>query len=208
MLAAHARPRLVLAGPDLHLHQPRRPRPALHRGARRDARRRGRRVRLGGRPHRLRQEHVAQRRRRLAGAKRGHGAGVRPAAGGDQPARRLHVPDREPDALAHGLGQRDGRARVPRHRRRACAGRGLAAPGRPGGLRRPLPAPALGRHEEAHRARADAGTGPRHHPDGRALQRARHPDPPADGERGPRRSGRRRRRRCSSSPTTSTRRSR
>ena len=87
---------------QLHLRLEGRARPALHRGARRQPRRRRRRVRLGGRTDRLRQEHAAQRRRRPARAEQRHGRGVRRAARRPQPARRLHVPDRQPDALAHG----------------------------------------------------------------------------------------------------------
>ena len=106
------------AGRRLHLRQQGRPRPALHRGARRDAHRGRGRIRLRGRPHRLRQEHAAERGRRAAGAQHRQRAGLRPAAGGHQHARRLHVPGREPDALAHRAGQRDGGAGVPRRGRR------------------------------------------------------------------------------------------
>jgi NitT/TauT family transport system ATP-binding protein len=49
------------------------------------------------------------------------------------------------------------------------AGARVAEAGRPRRLRRPLSAPALGRHEEARRPGADAGARPRHHPDGRAV---------------------------------------
>ena len=87
----------------------------------RDADRGRGRIRLRRRPHRLRQEHAAERRRRAAAAQHRQRAGLRPAAGRHQYARRLHVPGREPDALAHGAGQRDGRARVPRRARDARA---------------------------------------------------------------------------------------
>ena len=68
--------------------------------------------------------------------------------------------------------------------------RRVAEARRPRRLRRPLSAPALGRHAQARRPGADAGARPRHHPDGRAVLRARHPDPPADGKRGARALGR------------------
>ena len=117
-------PALRAAGHRLHLRQQGRPGPALHRGARRDADRGRRRVRLGGRPHRLRQEHAAQ--RRPPGCWRPAAARCRCSASrwqGINTPRRLHVPDREPDALAHRAGQRDGRAGVPRRARRRGAAR-------------------------------------------------------------------------------------
>ncbi len=49
--------------------------------------------------------------------------------------------------------------------------------GRPRRLRAGLPRAALGRHEAAHRARPGARQRPRDPPDGRALRRARQPDP-------------------------------
>ena len=61
----------------LHLRQPGRSEPALHRGQRRHAARSAPASSSRGRPDRLRQEHAAQRRRRPARAEHGHGAGVR-----------------------------------------------------------------------------------------------------------------------------------
>ena len=68
-------------------------------------------------------------------------------------ARRLHVPGRSADAVAHGARQRDGGPAVPRRAatRGARAGRRVAGARRPRRLRRPLSAPALGRHAQARR---------------------------------------------------------
>ena len=63
------------------------------------------------------------------------------------------------------------------------AGRGMAAPGRPGGFRRSLPAPDVGRHAQAPGAGPDPDPESRHPADGRAVLGARRADPPAHGER-------------------------
>ena len=117
---------------------------------------------------------------------------------------RLHVPVGEPDAVAHGARQRRRGPRVSRRRRCVNTRARVAQARRPRRLRRSLSAPAVGRHEEARQPGADAGARPRHHPDGRAVLRARCADAPADGKRSARALGRKRRRPCSSSPTTST----
>ena len=74
---------------------------------------------------------------------------------------------------------------VPRRGPEAGAreGRGLARARGPRRLRRPLPAPALRRHEEARLARADAHPRPADPAHGRALLRARRADAAAHGER-------------------------
>ncbi len=104
---------------------------------------------------------------------------------GHQPARRLHVPGRRADAVALGDRQRDGRPRVSRRAagRSAQQGRRVAEARRPRRFRRPLSASAVGRHAQARRDGADADSRPRHHPDGRAVFRARYPDASADGKR-------------------------
>ena len=91
---------------------------------------------------------------------------------------------------------------------RAGEGRGVARARGPRGLRRPLPAPALRRHEEARLARADAHPRPADPAHGRAFLRARRADAADDGERAAGAVERRTARASSSSPTTSRRRSR
>ena len=118
-----------------HLHLRRGGRGALHGGAGRHAGGRRRRVRLGGRPDRLRQVHAAQRRRRACSRRRAGTVRVfgEPLAGINR-QRRLHVPGRGADALAHRARQRDRRpasSAASRATRRVRARRGLARARRP-----------------------------------------------------------------------------
>src|ERR1700760_3998315 len=62
----------------------------------------------------------------------------------------------------------------------------MAAARGTGRVRRPLSAPAVRRHAQAREPGAGAGARSRHHPDGRTVLRAGHPDAAADGERSPR----------------------
>ena len=64
--------------------------------------------------------------------------------------------------------------------RRRTRGRAVDRAGRPEALRRCLPAPALRRHEAARGHRPRARQSAAHPADGRALRRARRPDPRAD----------------------------
>ena len=81
-------------------------------------------IRLGGRSHRLRQIHAAERRGRPACAVGGRRARERRAAGGAEPQGGLPVPDRGAAALAHGARQRHRRPGVPRRGARRGASRG------------------------------------------------------------------------------------
>jgi ABC-type lipoprotein export system ATPase subunit len=120
--------RAVAAGRVLHLRQQgRRPASATPRCATSRWRVRRGRVRLVVGPTGCGKSTLLNVAAGLLQPSTGSVQGVRPAAGRHQQPRRLHVPDREPDALAHRAGQRDGRAGVPRRARCACAGRGLAA---------------------------------------------------------------------------------
>ena len=75
----------------------------------------------------------------------------------DQPPRRLSVPGRGADALAQRARQRHRRPRIPRRgaRRGGRARQRLAQARGPGRFRRPLSAPAVGRHAQARIAGAD-----------------------------------------------------
>ena len=65
---------------------------------------------------------------------------------------------------------------------RRSGGRGMASTGRAQGLRRPLPAPDVGRDAQTDGARPDADPGAADPPDGRAVLGLGHPDPAPDGE--------------------------
>ena len=93
---------------------------------------------------------------------------------------RFRLPARRGLPVEVGAGQRRRRARCSAASRRAEANRdgpGLAAPGRPGRLRGPLPAPALRRHAQAGRAGPDPDQRAADPADGRAVQRAGRADP-------------------------------
>ena len=139
------------------------------------------------------------------GADRGRRARAGRAVAGDQ----HRVPGPWPVSLDDGAAQRRVQPEGARHRRRreraARAAAMLALTGLDG-LRRPLSARAVGRHAAAgrHRPRADhraAGAA-----DGRAVRRARRPDPRPAAGRAAGDLGSGSAPRCCSSPTASTRR--
>ena len=172
---------------------PVRRRPALHRGARRHARGRRRRVRLGGRPDRLRQEHAAQRRRRPARAE--HRARSRCSASRSSGINRRAGYMFQTESLMPWrtrARQRDGRARVPRRApmpRRAQAEEWLQRVGL-GGFGDRYPHQLSG----GMRKRVSLAQTLVLDPDiilmDEPFSRARHPDPPADGKRSARALGR------------------
>ena len=65
-------------------------------------------------------------------------------------ARRLHVPDREPDAVAHGAENVMAGLQFRGAADAAAQADAWLKARRPRRLRRPLPAPAVGRHAQAH----------------------------------------------------------
>ena len=151
---------------------------------RRRPRGRARRVRLHRRPVGLRQVDAPERDRRLPAR--------RPAAQVTVEGEPVRGPDRRrifvfqddgvfpwltvEENVAFGLLRKSARG-APPHRR------ALRRAGRAGRLRARLPAPALGRHASAGRDRARARREPRHPLHGRAVRRARLPDPAEDARR-------------------------
>ena len=143
----------------LHLRVARAAGRALHRGQGRDAHRRRRRIRLGGRADRLRQVHAAQRRRGLAATFVRRRARPRRAARRHQSPRRLHVPGRIADAVAQRARQRARRTGIRAASsapRRSAAREDWLDARRPARIRDALSARALRRHAQARRAGADA----------------------------------------------------
>ncbi len=102
-----------------------------------------------------------------------------------QPFRRLHVPGRRADAVAQRALECHGGTGVSRHAPgpRASEGARMARSRGPRGIRAPLSASALGRNEEARRARADTHSRSADPADGRAVLGARRADASAHGER-------------------------
>ncbi len=118
----------------------------------------------------------------------------------------VHAAARPALSVAHRARQRHPRARGGRRAAQGSARTGArhAARVRPHGFRRPLSAPALGRHAPARRA--DAHLSVRARPDAarRALRRARRADAHRACSTGCSSSGPGTAARCCSSPTTST----
>ena len=99
--------------------------------------------------------------------------------------RRRRVPGGEPVSLADRARQHRVPAGIrgaPREERRR-ARRRHAQSGRPAGLRQPLSARAVGRHEAARLDRPRPGAGPARAADGRAVRRARRADAHDHGPR-------------------------
>src|SRR5262245_42587688 len=140
---------------------------------------RARRVHCGRRPFGLRQDHVSAHRRgaRTRQLGRSRARRTRGARPGRRP--RLRVPERQSFAVAHGVRQRDHRARGrgSSRPRRAAAHDGALEARRPRGLRALPSAPALGRHAPARQSRPRARHRSANPADGRAVLLARRADP-------------------------------
>ena len=176
-------------------------RPPRHGGA-------GRRIRLPGRPVRMRQEHAAaparrarpRRRRRLHAGGQAH----RRTVGGG----RRGVPAGDAAALAHGLAERHraaSRRRSPHGRPRARRARSPSHR-RAAGLREQVSLRIVRRHAAARRHRAGAGARSEASADGRAVRRARRAHPREDERRAAAHLARAAARPSCSSPIRSTRR--
>ena len=161
------------------------------------------------RPQRLRQEHAAAHRRRARSPDRRRGDARRPAHRRPRRRPRHGVPELHLVPVADGARQRLLRPARARPAAGRATGDRQRLPGQGGAarLREPLPEAALGRHAAARGDCPRAGQRPAHAADGRALRRARPPDPRADAGAAARHLGGREARPCCSSPTTSTRRS-
>ena len=137
------------------------------------------------RPVRLRQVDPALSHRRLSADRDRKHPGRRQAGGRTGSRPRHRVPELRAVSVEDGAQERALRPRTPGLAARGArtAGAGLHRPRRPHGLRGQLSLAALRRHEATHRDRPHARLRSPHAADGRAVRRARRPDPQPDAGR-------------------------